>query len=787
MNIRVDDTVLPDGKFGVGQPVRRAEDPTLVQGAGRYTDDINIPGQLYAAMVRSQYAHGEIKGIDTEAALAMPGVKAVITAADLSEYGALVCNMRFKGVDGELIKSPERRAMASSKVHYLGEIVAAVIADTAIHAQDAAEAVVVDMEALPAVTDVREALADGAPLIHDEAPKNLSGRYHFGDSEKVAAAFAKAAHITKVRVISNRIIVASMEPRSAIAEYDRKKQHYTFNVGSQGAFGMRNTLAKEILNVPNDKVRVLTGQVGGSFGMKASVYPEYVILLHAAKITGKPVKWLDKRSESFVSDLHGRDDDADCELALDAKGKFLAVRVHVYGNMGAYLSHVGPMMSSSNIVKNMASLYTTPLIEVTADCVFTNTTPIGAYRGAGRPEGNYFMERMIEKAAAETGIDRVSLRRRNMIPATKLPYTSAAASVYDSGDFAAVLDTALEKSDWAGFKARKKASAKEGKLRGLGIGCFLEVTAPPTNEMGGIRFDEDGTVTMITGTLDFGQGHLTAFGQVLHQTLGIPFDKIRMIQGDSDLLVAGGGTGGSKSIMASGAAIKEAGEKVIETGKTVAAHVLEAGVGDIVFRDGRFEIAGTDRGIGIMQLAKQLRNGIDLPPDVPKTLDTTHVHAQSPSAYPNGCHVAEVEINPDTGVVKVVKYTAIGDFGTVVNPMLVAGQMHGGVAQGIGQAITERVVFDRDGQLVTGSFMDYGLPRADDVPFFTTGEHGVPAKTNPLGAKGCGEAGCAGSLPSVMNAIIDALSGYGIDHINMPCTPEVIWRVIEEAKAKRAA
>jgi carbon-monoxide dehydrogenase large subunit len=783
MNIRVDETILPTGKYGVGQPVRRAEDPILVQGEGRYTDDIDLPGQLYAAMVRSQYAHGVIRGIDTEEALRMPGVKQVFTAADLAEYGTLLCHTRFKTENGELNLAPERRLMAQGKVNFLGEIVACVVADSAVRAQDAAEAITVLIDALPAVVDARAALADDAPLVHETAPGNMSGRFHFGDSAKIADAFAKAAHVTKLRVVSNRIIVNAMEPRSAIGDYDRARQHFTLRVGCQGAFGMRNTLAKEVLNVSNDKVRVLTGQVGGSFGMKASVYPEYCIVLHASKATGKPVKWTDRRSESFVSDLHGRDDDADCELALDAKGKFLAARVHVYSNMGAYLSHVGPNMPTTNIVRNMASLYATPLIEVTTDCIFTNTVPIGAYRGAGRPEGNYFMERMIELAATETGIDRVALRRRNMIVKAKIPYNAASGSVYDSGDFLGLLDKALAESDWAGFKARRKASAKAGKLRGLGLGCFLEVTAPPTNEMGGIRFEPDGFVTIITGTLDFGQGHWTAFGQVLHETLGIPFDKIRMIQGDSDELVAGGGTGGSKSIMASGSAIIGASEKLIETGKAIAAHLLEAGIADIAFRNGRFEIAGTDRGIGIMQLAKTLRSGIDLPPGLPKSLDTTHVHAHSPSAFPNGCHVAEIEIDPETGIVKVVKYTAIGDFGTVVNPMLVAGQMHGGVAQGIGQAILERTVFDSHGQLVTGSFMDYGVPRADDLPFFTTGEHAVPATTNPLGAKGCGEAGCAGSLPSVMNAIIDALSAYGVRHINMPCTPEVIWRVINEAKA----
>jgi carbon-monoxide dehydrogenase large subunit len=787
MNLRIDAAPLHSGRYGIGQPVPRHEDPVLVQGQGRYTDDINLPGQLYGAMVRSQHAHGVIRAIDAEAALAMPGVKAVITAADLAAYGTMACHTPYDTVDGSQNLAPPRPLMASEKVHFVGEIVACVVADSALHAQDAAEAVAVDVDILDPVTTAREALATGAPQVHPEVPGNTCGLHRLGDADKVAAAFAKAAHVTRLRLISNRLVVNAMEPRSAIGVYDRKGGRFTLHVGCQGVFGLRKGLATEILKVPVDKVRVLTGNVGGAFGMKASVFPEYGILLHAARTLGRPVKWTDRRSESFVSDLQGRDDDFDCELALDKRGRFLAVRLRGYSNRGAYLTHVGPNMPLVNIPRNMASLYLTPLMEAATDCVLTNTVPIGAYRGAGRPEGNYFMERLIDTAAAEMGIDRVTLRRRNMIPRDKLPYKAVSGQVYDSGDFEGVLDTALAAADWNGFKARKRASAKAGKLRGIGLGCFLEVTAAPPGEMGGIRFEEDGTVTMLTGTLDIGEGHWSAFAQVVHQVLGVPFDSIRLLQGDSDQLIAGGGTGGSKSLMASGTALAVASRKVIENGRAIAAHVLEAGIGDIAFADGRFTIAGTDRGIGLIELARRLRHGLSLPEGMPQTLDVSEVHEKLPSAYPNGCHVAEVEIDPETGVVEVVKYTAIGDFGTVVNPMLVAGQMHGGVTQGIGQALLERTVYDESGQLVTGSYMDYGLPRADNLPNFATGNHPSPATTNELGVKGCGEAGCAGSLPSVMNAVVDALSVYGIRHIDMPATPERIWQAIRDAKAAKAA
>ena len=761
-------------KFGIGQPVPRQEDPTLLRGEGRYTDDMNLPNQAWCVMVRSQVAHGVIKGIDTAEAKTKPGVLGVWTGADLANYGPLKTLIPVPNRDGSPMKTPTRPSLATDKVRFVGDPVAFVVAETLAQAKDAAEAVMVDIDSLPAVTDAREATKPGAPLVFDDAPGNLCVDYLYGDSAKVAEAFAKAAHVTRLRLVSNRIVVCAMEPRSALADYDAKTDRYTLRAGNQGAFGLKHQMA-DLLKIKPSQMRVLTGNVGGSFGMKGSPYPEYAGLFHASKILGRPVKWTDDRSGAFLSDQHGRDHDFDAELALDKDGKFLAVRLIGFANVGGYLANVGPLMGSMGVTRNLAAIYRTPLIEVATKVAFTNTSPVGAYRGAGRPEANYFMERLIDTAAREMGIDKVEMRKLNHIRPEEMPFKTASGTTYDSGEFTTLLDKALKFADVAGFAARKAESKARGKLRGLGIGDYLEVTAPPMKEMGGIRFEPNGDVTIITGTLDYGQGHWSAFAQVLTEKLGIPFHRIKLIQGDSDLLIAGGGTGGSKSIMASGAAIVEASDKVIDKGKQIAGVALEASAADIEFQLGRFTIVGTDRGIGIMELAERLRGGMKVPAGVPDTLDVSHVHDAAPSAFPNGAHVAEVEIDPDTGWVEVVKYTMVNDFGTVINPLLVEGQSHGGVVQGIGQALFERTVYSEDGQFLTGSFTDYALPRASDTPSFRMDYHSVPARTNVLGAKGCGEAGCAGSLPSVMNAISDALGGK---HINMPATPERVWEAL---------
>jgi carbon-monoxide dehydrogenase large subunit len=782
MNGRDQQTSDAPEKYGIGQPVSRKEDPILVQGQGRYTDDVNLPGQVYAVMVRSSVAHGLLKSIDTEAARAMPGVLAVYTAADLdgAGYGSIKCIVAFPNRDGSPIRKPERRSLAGDKVRFVGDPVVAVIAETPAIAEAAAEAVIVDIDELPAVTRASDAARPDAPQLYDDVPGNVALDYYYGDGDAVAEAFARAAHVTRLDVINNRLVVASMEPRGIVADYDGGR--WTVHIGCQGAFGMRNNLA-DIMGVEQDKVHVLVGNVGGSFGMKAPVYPEYVPVLHGARALGRPVKWIDTRSGAFVSDQHGRDHEFTVELALDRDGKFLAARAVGYGNMGAYLSAVGPMPATRNVVRNMVSLYQVPAIEVSSKCVLTNTTTVSAYRGAGRPEGNYYMERLIDTAARETGIDRLELRRRNLIPPESIPFQAASGETYDSGDFPGVFDDAVKAADLGGFAGRREDSRARGKLRGLGVGCYLEVTAPPNKEMGGIRFEPDGSVTLITGTLDYGQGHATPFSQVLAERLGIPFDSIRLLQGDSDELIAGGGTGGSRSMYASGQAIAEAADLVIEKGRLAAADVLEAGEGDIEFRNGRFVIAGTDRSITVLDLARTLREGRNVAEGVPTSLDVSHATEPIPSAYPNGVHVAEVEIDPEIGTIDVVSYLMVNDFGTIVNPLLVEGQAHGGVMQGIGQALLEQAVYDDSGQPVTGSFMDYAMPRAEHTPPFRFYSHPVPATTNALGVKGCGEAGCAGSITSVMNAVSDALVAAGAEPVDMPATPEKVWRALSAAKA----
>ena len=787
MNLQNDPQSFALMKFGIGQPVPRSEDPMLVRGEGCYTDDIKLAGEAYAVMVRSRVPHGIIKSIETSAARKMPGVLGVYTGADLAGYGTLKCIVPFKNRDGTPMKQPPRPALPTDKARFVGDPLAFVVAETLLQAKDAAEAIEVEIDSLPAVIRPEEATRPGAPLLHDEAPGNVALDYHYGDTEQVAAAFAKAAHVTRLKLVNSRVVVNAMEPRAAIGVYDAASGRFTLHAPSQGVFGLRGHMA-DILKVEPKRLRMLTGHVGGSFGMKSAPFPEYVCVLHAARALGRPVKWTDDRSGSFVSDSHGRDHELTAELALDVDGAFLAVRITNFGNMGGYLSHVAPMPSTLNIVKNVQSVYRTPLVEVSTKCVFTNTSHVSAYRGAGRPEGNYYMERLIDAAAAEMGIDRLTLRRRNQIKPHELPIKTASGSNYDSGDFPSVLKHALEVADVKGFARRKRESRKRGKVRGLGVGSFLEVTAPPSKEMGGIRFEADGTVAIITGTLDYGQGHAAPFAQVLSEKLGVPFERIRLLQNDSDELLAGGGTGGSKSIMHSGTAIVEASAKVIEQGKQIASHLLEASAADIEFAQGRFVIAGTDRAIGIMELAERLRAGLNLPEGVPSTLDVRHVSdGPGASTYPNGCHVCEVELDPDTGVIEVVKYVSVNDFGTVINPLIVEGQLHGGVVQGVGQALMEMTVYDGDGQFLTGSFMDYALPRASDSPEVTVINHPVPAKTNVLGVKGCGEAGCAGSLTSVMNAIVHALSEFGIRHLDMPATPYRVWRAIQDARAAHAA
>src|SRR5438128_10678998 len=634
------DNAIALQKYGVGQPVRRKEDDTLVRGKGRYTDDFTLPGQAYCWMVRSSHAHGIIRGIDTAAAKAMPGVLGVWTGKDLEAagYNPFTCGLPMKSLDGSPLMHTNRKALSTDKVRFVGDPVAFVVAETLAQARDAAEAVELDIEPLPAVTNAEEAAKPGAPQLYDHIPNNVALDYHYGDAAKIDAAFASAAHVTKLDIVNTRVAVVSMEPRVALAHYDKKSERYTLQVPTQGVSGNKVTLAK-ILNTTNDKVRILTANVGGSFGMKNVNYPEYVCILHAAKTLGRPVKWTDERSTSFLSDSHGRAQLIHAELALDAEGHFLAAKLSGYGNLGAYITGVAPSPLSLNTSKNFSSVYRTPLMAVDIKTVLTNTTLMGAYRGAGRPEANYYMERLIDRAADEMGINRLTLRRRNFIKPAQMPFPAASGVTYDSGDFQGVLIKALEMSDHANFARRKKESKKAGKLRGIAVGSYLEVTAPPAGELGKITFEPDGSVKLTTGTLDYGQGHATPFAQVLSAQLGGPFEKITLDQNDSDRVRFGNGTGGSRSITASGTAIVESSALVVAKGKQAAAHLLEASEGDIEFADGRFTIAGTDRSIGIMELAQRLRDG-KMPEGTPSSLDVDHATKEIVSTFPNGCHVA---------------------------------------------------------------------------------------------------------------------------------------------------
>ena len=767
-------------KYSIGQSVPRTEDPRLLRGEGCFTDDFNLPNQAFGYVFRSPYAHGNIVTLDVSAARSAGGVLTVLTADDLLREGVspLPCRLPVKSRDGTPLIKPDRPCLATDRVRHSGEAIAFVVAESAGQARDAAELIELEVSVLAAVTDAREAMCEGAPQLHDEAIGNQALDWEFGDGDAVDRVFAEAFHVSHLTLRNNRLVISPMEPRAAVGEYDTESGRYTLHVPTQGVFGFTGAMATQVLGIEREQLRVRTYDVGGSFGMKSAPYPEYAPTLIASRLLGRPVKWCDERSDSFLSDQHGRDSWAEASLAFDVEGRILAGRVTSYANLGGYLSAVGPSMSTRNIPRNFPGVYHVPIFNARSHAIFTNTTPIGAYRGAGRPEGVYYMERLMDTAAREMGIDRGELRRRNMVRAEDMPYDAVSEMTYDSGDFPAVLDDALDVADWDGFEVRRASSAAAGKLRGLGLASYLEVTGPPAREMGGIRFEEDGTVTMLSGSLNYGQGHHVTFSQILTAILGIPVDKFNLLQGDSDELIAGAGTGGSRTVISAGTALLHAAEQVIENGRAIAGHLLEAAVADIEFEAGHFTVAGTDRTISILDLAARSRAG--LPDDVPQSLDAELAEDTPPSAFPNGCHIAEVEIEPETGTVRVDRYVIVDDFGTLINPMLVEGQVQGGVVQGLGQALMEDTAYDTKGQLISGSYMDYARPRADNLPTFAFRSHPIPAKTNPLGAKGCGEAGCTGALPAIMNAIADVLSREtGVTHIDMPATSERVWSALQ--------
>jgi carbon-monoxide dehydrogenase large subunit len=772
-------------KFGIAQPVRRVEDPRLLVGNGSYTDDVTPEGALHGVVLRSPHAAARIVSIDTAAARALPGVHAVYTSADLAadKIGGIPCLARVKNRDGSPQVAPDRPALAEGFVRHAGVPVAFIVADSIEAGRDAAEAILVDYDILPSITDLEGAIAPGAPRVWDDIPDNTVFDWEIGQKDKTEALFAQAAHVTKLKIVNNRIVVASMEARAALAEYDAATERFTLRTNTQGGWGIKSMLGDMVFNTGADKFRIVTPDVGGGFGMKLFLYPEHILTCYAARKLGRPVKWASERSEAFVSDSHGRDNVTTGEIALDANGKFLALRTRNIANMGAYLSNYAPFIPTGAGTGVLASVYGFQAVYANVIGAFTNTVPVDAYRGAGRPESNYLVERLIDAAARELGIDRVELRRRNMVGPEAMPYTSPMGKTYDSGDFQIVLDAALKTMDWAGFEARRAASAAKGKRRGIGMAYYLEATGGAPTERAEIAFADDGFVDVYVGTQSTGQGHETAYVQLTVDRLGIPGEKIRIRQGDTDRIPTGGGTGGARSLYSESQAILLTAATVIEKGRKAASEALEAAVADIVFEDGRFAIAGTDRGIDIISLALGQRARAAKGEDV-TTLDAAEVANINAHTFPNGCHIAEVEIDPETGIVDMIRYSVTDDVGKAVNPMIVRGQVHGGVAQGFGQAVLERTSYDPEsGQLLAGSFMDYAVPRADDLPDIEVEFVEVPCGTNPLGIKGAGEAGAVGSPPAVINAIVDALTPAGVTHMDMPATPEKIWKALELAKA----
>lgn len=769
-------------KFGTAQSVRRVEDPRLLQGRGRYTDDISAPGTQHAVVVRSPHAHARILGIQADAARRLPGVVAVFTAADLAAdgIGPLPCEVSLKNRDGSTSADAPRPVLAAEVARYVGDPVALVVGETTNAARDGAAALTVDYDVLPSTTDLAHATEEGQPRVWEKVPRNICFDWEIGDRAATEAAFAKASHVTRIKVVNNRVVVCAMEPRSALAQYDTATGRWTLTTCTQGGWLLKENLAKAFGTDP-ERFLVLTPDVGGGFGMKAFPFPEYALVCFAAKRLGKPVKWTSDRSEAFLCDSHGRANLSEAAVALDSDGRFLALRTRILADMGAYLSTFAPYIPTFAGTAVLPGVYQFPTAYANVIGVFTNTVPVDAYRGAGRPESNYLLERLIDAAAAETGIDCVTLRRKNMVPPSALPWTSPVGKVYDSGEFARVLDAALRKADWAGFPARKKASLAHGKKRGIGLAYYLESTMGSPTERAEIRFSDDRFVDVFVGTQSSGQGHETAYVQLISERLGVPAEQVRIHQGDTDQIPAGGGTGGSRSLYSEGQAILATTTTVIDKGRKAASEALEAAAEDITFEDGTFRIAGTDRVIDILDLAARQKAKVAAGEEA-TVLDSVEVAPIPVGTFPNGCHIAEVEIDPDTGVINLQRYTVADDFGTLINPLIARGQVQGGVAQGIGQAAYENTVYDPEsGQLLSGSFMDYEIPHADEVPDIDVEFVEVPCKTNDLGVKGAGEAGAIGSAPAVMNAIIDGLRDAGVTKLDMPATPERVWRALQHA------
>src|SRR5215471_3189908 len=777
-------------QFGIGQPVRRVEDRRFITGRGRYLDDISRSRQAYAFMLRSPHAHARIRAVDTVAAMSAPGVLAVYTGEDLARdgLGTIPCLSAVTNRDGSPSVMPPHPAITQDRVRHVGDTVAMVVAESLAAARDAAELIAVDYEPLSAAVDTEHALDAAQPQVWDEAPGNLCFDWEVGDGAAVAQAMSGARHRIVLGLVNNRIVVNSMEPRGAAGEYDPGEASYTLWSSTQGSHFVRNLLAESVFKIAENRIRVVTPDVGGGFGMKLFLYPEHALVLWAAKKLGRTVKWTPERSDAFMTDTQGRDNVTRLELALDEELRFLALDVEILANMGAYLSNFAPEIPTVSGAVMHSGVYAIPAIHVGVKGIFTNTVPIDAYRGAGRPEAAYAIERLIDYAARRLGVAPQELRRRNFIKPEAMPYQTPLGLNYDSGEFARNMDQALAAADLAGFPTRRVEAQARGRYRGFGHAVYIEQSGFPPDEFAELRFDPSGTLTILMGTQSSGQGHQTAYAQLAAERLGVAPEKVRVLQGDTAAISFGRGTGGSRSLPVGGAALAHAADKLIAKGRRIAAHLFEAAEPDVEFADGVFSVAGTDRRIGIEEVACAAFDPARQAPGVePGFAESGHFAPPQPT-FPNGCHVCEVEIDPATGHIDILRYLVVDDFGTVINPLLLAGQVQGGVAQGVGQAMLERTVFDPEtGQLLTGSLTDYCLARADDLSPIEFAYNVVPCRTNPLGIKGAGEAGAIGAPPALVNAVVDALAELGIEHLDMPLTPEQLWRAIDGAEQRKAA
>ena len=777
-------------KFALGQSSIRIEDATLLTGRGRYTDDVDIPGAAHAFMLRSPHAHARILRMDVAAARSAPGVIAVLTGRDAAAdgLGPIPCLIAIQNVDGSQRADTPRQVLAIDRVRHVGDPVAVVVAETLALARDAAELIEVDYEPLPAAVDARAATEAGTAVVWDHIPRNVCFNWEQGDAQSVEKAFAGAARITRLRLVNNRLVANPMEPRAALADYDPASDRSTLYTPTQGPHVSHSQITGSILKIPKEKLRVVSGNVGGAFGMKIFVHPEQPLVVWASRKLKRAVRWTADRSESFLSDAQGRDNLSEAELALDDDGRFLGLRVTTYANLGAYLSNFAPFIPTGAGTAMLAGVYRTPAIHVNVKGVLTNTVPVDAYRGAGRPEAIYLLERLIDLAAREMGMAPDEIRRRNFIAPQDMPYSTPLGTNYDSGEFEGAMRRCMERADWQGFATRRGDAVSRGRLRGIGMAMYIERCGGGNPDTVTLKVSEAGVVTLYSGMQDNGQGHVTTFVQLLAERLGLDMARIRVVQGDTDL-VGPGLTGGSRFLAVGGAAALGAADEVIAKGRQIAANKLETAVADIEYRNGEFRIAGTDLALSFAEVAALSRRPQALPAGMESGLDTTYTRTPEGYTFPNGCHIVEVEIEPETGATTIERYTIVDDFGRTVNPMLAEGQVHGGTVQGIGQALLERTVYDEEsGQLLTGSFADYTMPRADDVPLLDCEFRNVPCTTNPLGVKGAGEAGAVGAPPAVINAVVDALRpATGLTHIDMPATRERVWRALQAPRPATGA